>query len=1851
MTAGGEPSGAMGAGTINDSVSEQLRKNGSPWPKRFFALNLAGLLALGALLYSRPPAAPGDLTIRRFDPQGEIRPEKTDCLSVEFDADLDPRSVGPETLRLTPELPGKLELSGGRTLKYVLEKPLPPATYFRVALSPSLRGIQGERTVTPGWEFTTPALSLRSVTQAGYDPENGPSVALEFSSPVNPDELRARLRLRYPDQTPVEYRLDGARPERIVRLHLPELRQDTLRLVVAAGLAGIEGPRGLAQDYEAELRLRTSDTDALPPPPDAGKLPVVELRPDVRFLGLEAQSQDESGRIEIRTTTPLDASRAAAYLAIEPTVAFGCESWRSGLVLTGAFEPGRRYRLTLRAGLPAGAAGSLKTEISRAVWFPDRRESLRFAFGGGFLSPHGRLLTPVRAVNVKEAELSLRKLYASNLVEEVLGSDESLNRERTAALATRRLSFAGQPNQEVEKLLDLRELVGGPPLGVYGLTLCRRDHYWWRESAVFVVTDLGLSARLSETQALCWVVSLATGRPLAGATVKLYSDRRQELGQARTDADGLAEIALPRLPADESPALLLAEAGEDLSYLALSHRARLRGERLDSGRPYLQNGYEVFAASERGVYRPGDAARLFGLARAPGLAVPADLPLELAINRPDGRELLRLPARGDAAGRLLAEAKLPPTAPAGLYAFAWRLPGATVNLGEGTFRVADYIPQTLSLTLEAPDDPRPTDRPLPVLARVRHLFGEPACGLKISGRARFSAAPFAPANWPDFSFGDQRRLDPNQTVALRARPLDAAGQAEFVINSPLMKVPAALRLTVEIDVQEAGGRSLSERLIRQLHPWPFYLGLKPPAQAPGPGQSVPFDLIAVKPDGQAHPGQIAWRATLLAVSYSNVLRNGHGRLVYDWTRHETEENVQQGEFSGGGTQLQLTPRRPGPYRLVVETAGGGAVTHDFTVLGAGGAEIAAEPDRLEITLDRPAYPAGTEAIGQIQAPFAGVALVCVEGATVQERRLVELRPGQNQVRFTVREEWRPNVYLTATLIRPTQAEEEWRPHRASGLARLNVDCAPRRLAVELAAPAAVRPASPLKVRIAVRAGKEPVPHTAAILAAVDEGVLALTGYRPDSPFDFFYGPRRPGVREYDLYDRLAPELSGWRSAAEAEPGGGGGEAAGLADQLSPIAAERVKTVALFAGTLVTDERGEAEAEFTLPEYLGQLRLMAWVAAENRFGLGTQPLTVRSPVMFRASWPRCLAPTDEFELPVTIFNRSEKDGAVKLQLALDAAPAAPNTAASQLPAGALSLIGNLPEPVALKAGAETTVRLKLRADKIGVVRPRLAVELNGETYAESLELPIRPASARITRCGRAFIPAGQTGTLELPDGWLPGTAQTTVNLLGDPLAEAAKPLQNLLEYPYGCLEQTTSRLYALLYAPDLAARIAPDTIGQEEVANLLAAGLARLESMQTYSGGLAAWPGGREPYPWGTLYAAEMLGEAVKAGHSNAARLREGALEYAERNLEEWTTARSDDHLPTRLTEAAYAGLVLTQAGRRPQTWLARMSEIVEQADAGHYRSWTPPVSVRAHLAAAYLACGEGVAGRQFLGAAAVKGNARELGDSLASPQRDAALLLRVLLDLAPESPRVPELLATVRSGLDSALEYTTQENAAVLLALGKYARAHPLRPEGRLAVTLPDGRLRQVSLAEGLTLSDLPPGAKLPVNVTGTGGVHATWRVTGVPTSGRVEERDEGLSIRHFLLVGDGSYLQPAAIHQGNLYLLVLQVTAQRDLPNGVAVALLPGGLEVENQDLRTGAQLASPHTRGHIHALRPQQVEARDDRLILFTNFPAGIAEYACLVRAVTVGTFVWPAATASCQYDPRVQSIHGQGTLRIEP
>ena len=1889
-----------------------------------------------------------------------------------------PTAVG----TIAPAVLGRWAWRDARTLTFTPDDKLPKATRFTLTLpaSDSLRTSAGFRLGRPHVStFQTPALSVAGVRQIGFDGERA-VLELAFDDAVLPADVVRHLSLAGPDGSPLTFEPHGDGDGNVVRVRTAPLppapaagaAERNVRVTLSPGLAGRSGPLGMREPF------------------------VTTVSVDAQLVATEASAYASGrGESEIRVgfNNAVAVDRVRQVLSVEPAVPFTiASSYDDGVELSGDFAPGTRYAIKFAAP-PAGADRSKYPRPGAlSVFVPDVEPAAWFEHDSGYLGSRGNRTLLAHAVNTFDLTIRVTRLYDNNLVEWRNAATRDRGRVvdvgYSAPVAEHRVQLARKKNvkQAVRVALDEILPAGAARDGAYRVELVPttaaegsdrgfsrfRDRGPGGDSAVVTLSDIGLSARCGREQVTAWAVSLSTARPMPGVRVRVFSDKNQPLGEAVSNDDGLATVAVAKLPEGESPAVVIADrAGSssgagDLTWLDLRKSGVHVADADTGGRAYLRDGHEAFVYTDRGVYRPGETVRLRAIVRGPDHATPAPFPVTFQIVRPDLRNWRAQTVSLDADGAAGFDLALPTDLTTGKWTAKVGLPGTTLPnaqqwFGSVSFQVEEFVPDRMKVELALGDEAgtqadRVSQESGPIRANVQadYLFGRPVAQRPAKLVARIDPAPFRPTGWDGWTFGDAadtagplgRHKPLGRRRELPVSDLSPAGHAVWDVDvrgliakggsvdeeaAPATQAPdgnasypGPWTLMMTASVTEEGGRAVSATKRVDVDLVRYYLAVRRPKQLVTPKTSHSFAVAFVDAAGKQTAGKDAdLTATLYRVSWNNSLVQESGRYRYETTRvleavdGDAAVRVVPAE-NGRGATCAVTPPASGSYVLAVRDAATGFVTSVSFYAGgsAWDEQIDREdPEKIELVLLppdgfesfvnavsnrdvagmrrsfqralRPAAASADEqafAVGErprvlVRSPFKGRLLLNVETDRVVSSRVLDMPGSQMTVPIDVTGACRPNAYVTATVVRPIDPNAKWRAHRATGVTRLRLDNAGHRLSVRIAAPAEVRPSSTLSVQVHVAdASGRPAGDAAVTLAAVDEGICRLTDFKTPDPFGFFTGDRALGVDAADLYGRLMPEVP--KPDATSAPGGDG-DAEDGARYRSPVAAKRVRPVALFSGVVRTDAAGVAHVGLPVPQFTGELRLMAVAyrgrqpdapaappalddpeaativqcSAERRsisqpgYGAGERAVLVRSPLMVQSSWPRFAAPGDRFTVPLVVFNNGDAAGDVDLRLEfLPAEGGAP-------PLG-FEVGARVTRTVRVEAGGQAVDSIDVvAAGAVGTARVRLVATLGDETFEETVELPVRPPSPTISRGGYLAAGAAKPERLVLPAGMLDGTGGARINVTPWPSLQLPDGLDYLDRYPHGCAEQTISGLLPLVYLGDVGDAIAPHLFDRARVADKVQSGVVRLLGMRTADGGIAMWPGARQSWPWASVYAAHFAVEARGAGHDVPDDLYDGLLGYARAML-----ARAGDDADTLETQA-YACYVLALAGKPERAAMSRLGEVLNgPAGKANADGTGSPTHARFHLAAAWVA-----SGRRDLAAAAIPAvlpaprAARQQAGNVGSPVRDRALMLSALLAADPGRPDLPALAQALADAGRGGEWRSTQDTAFAVMALGRYLKQAKSAAPYESVELWGNGQRLATAAAGGTIAWDVLASDAGPFEVRVAGGAdataHVSWLQTGVPTQPPADA-DDGLTVRRRYLDERGNPLRDNAVRSGDLVKVELTLAAATTLDNVVIEDLLPAGLEIENPRLATQAgeaTVALNDDADKAPAFAERRLDMRDDRLILVGDLTrAGTATYVYTARAVAPGTFAAPPVRAECMYDIATSSTFGAGaTLRVLP
>jgi uncharacterized protein YfaS (alpha-2-macroglobulin family) len=1749
-----------------------------------------------------------------------------------FDRPLGEKRVGevlaPEPIEISPRTGGSWRWHGANVLRFTATRRLVAATEYSLDLDPERLLRAGQRfegdarisVVTDRFQVDRVDVQEDSVSEGAGQVEL--SGTLRFNYPVAPEELGPRLELVDPDapdagdSEPIALRLESPYQGTDIAFRAGPLakgrEERTLLLRVAADLTAADGNVPLGSDFTHEIALGS--------------------RERLVVRGYEARSGEESSTVELRFSSPVDPEIARSRLTLEPALEVRARAEGNRVLLSGAFELGRRYALRLPAGLPARDGSELQEDYAARLTLPDLPASVDFESSGMYLAARGAKRVAVESVNVREIHLTLERVYRNNVLylfelqRHFMWNDRAGRRRIQRAYGDRvlekRMVVGGERNRRTRTALDVEALLAeseDPEPGLYRLVVAQPDRRWESRQRWILVTELGIVAKHSRDDLLVWVSQFSDLAPVAWARVRLLSDQNQVLAEGRTDPRGLLHLrGLSQRLGEERPAMLTVQRGDDWSFLPFEG-TRIETAGLDVAGATPAAGYDGYLYGERDLYRPGETARGVAVLRDAALGTPPPMPAVLRHRDPRGD--LRGETRLEIGEGGVAEWEVPfpEYALTGKHQFELRVGDAVV--GRHALQVEEFVPDRIEVEIEpeARDGsaPGPGDA-LAYAVRGAYLFGAPGADLAVETHVRLEKAPFVPPGRADFTFGNPRRkLEATELFRAEER-LDADGLRRFELRVPEnLRPPAALVARIQAHVRERGGRGVAAREQLAVHAYRQYVGLRRTREGYAePGRPESFEYVVVTPEGvEAEPGRL--EIQLYRDRYHSVLR----RTPSGAWRYESKsapELLSERAVDGGGARgsFEFTPEEYGSHRVVITDSASGASTElRFHASGWGFAPWALEdPGLVELELEREDHVPGGTARVQVRTPFPGRLLLTVERDHVLHQEIHTLEGNTATLTLPVRDDWRPNVFVTATLVRSAAEIEPGSAGRAFGAVPLEVDRARHRLVLDLEAPERVRSESPLELAVKTRPGAR------VTLAAVDEGILQLAAQQTPDPFAHFYRRRALTVAAHDSFGLLFPE-EGTLGAAAA---GGGALQARMQQFVRTAGIRRVTPVAFWSGVVVADDAGFARARFAVPAFQGALRVMAVAQRGADFGSSELRVHVRDPLILTPTPPRFLSLEEEAQLPVTLRNETGTVNEFTVALATE---------------GPVDPVGETTRRLSLDAGEERTLYFAVSTgDREGEVGLAFTAEGGGESARSRVALGIR---AHLPARARSLVGSAAQRQVALDDdpltvGLREQGRRRSLRISPLPLLQLHGQLAALLRYPYGCLEQTTSRAFPLVYIGALARELEPELFEEHDPDALVAAALARVAGMQRSDGGFSLWPGGQTTQRWASIYATHFLVEARRAGHQVPEWVLDPALDFL---ATEVRSVRGSER--GGLERAVYALYVLARAERGDAAGMDFLRE---------KRLRQLPRSARSMLAAAYAAHGRSdVIAELVSGLDASEEVRRETGGNFRSTTRDRALLLLSLLDARPDDALVPELAA--RLARDAELQtWSTQETAWALLALGQLGHRQSQRAPyaGELRV---GGESLGRFGPETAVFDPLPEGAVelLLDEGYGPGAAFYALEVRGTPTDEGFRAESHGIELARELRNRDGGPLPPEGPAQGDLIQLRIRLRSESGrLENLVVQQLLPSGLEIENPRLASSEELSGKADK--TPSLPLDHLDVRDDRLLLFSSLPdTKRRSYTALLRAVVPGRFRLPPIQAEAMYDPALRATGERGELAV--
>ncbi len=1331
------------------------------------------------------------------------------------------------------------------------------------------------------------------------------------------------------------------------------------------------------------------------------------------------------------------------------------------------------------------------------------------------------------------------------------------------------------------------------------------NEYYYRSSSVcrnILASDIGMIYKLDEDHTShAFLTNMITAKPMSGAVVEYFGYAHDLIAMGVTDTAGMLDIKLK-----EKPFLMLAKWGKQRGYLKLGDGHALSLSKFDVEGEVVQKGIKGFIYGERGVWRPGDSLYINFILEDKMKKLPANHPVKFELHDPNGQIIYQVTKSKNVNGMFDFRTATSSDAPTGNY-------NAIVKVGNITFterlKVETVKPNRLKIYFEPNQKANEDSAQL----SAKWLHGAVAKNLRATVNVSVNQMKTTFDKFDNYVFDSPIRTYYSESESVFDANLNAKGEATVKTKLNVgQTAPGKLRATYLTKVYEEGGDFSIDKNSTIYSPFSTYVGLHSPKtdnydESLETGSNYNFDVVTVNDKGDLV------NAEKLVVKVYKI----QWRWWYEHNEEELTNYISRyGSISmkdtvlatkNGHANFNFRINYPdyGRYLITLTDAKGnhqtGKVVYiDWPYWRRGNRSGSENATMLNFSCDKDKYVKGEKVKLSFPSSAEGRALVSVETRTkVVKKFWIDTQKGETVYEFATTADMSPNAYVHVTLVQPHANTINDLPIRLYGVVPITVDDPLTHLYPEIVMADVIKPESTVNIKVKEKTGRKMTYS----LAIVDEGLLDLTRFKTPQPWNTFYAKEALGVKTWDMYDYVIGAYAGKLDKLLSV--GGDGDLLNGKD----AKANRFKPMVKFIGPFTVEVGKEKSHTIKMPNYVGSVRVMVVAENEGAYGSAEKSVPVKKPLMVLATLPRVLGPTEQVQLPVNIFAMDNFIKDVKVEVEVN---------------GLLVIDGAKSQSIHFNEIGDEVLNFKLNvAAKVGVAKVKIIATSGKEVSTQEMEIDVRTPNPKVVDGTEVILEPGKEYNANVNFIGIEGTNHATIELSSVPPIAMEKRMQYLIQYPHGCIEQTTSSVFPQLFLTNL---MDVKESQKKQIADNIKAGLKRLQLFQTSNGGFSYWPGENVDSEWGSNYAGHFMIEAEKLGYSLPQNMKSNWVKYQQQTAKYWFPNNGNYSHPhgneSNQLIQAYRLFVLAVSGNAE---LGAMNRLREEASLCASAKW--------RLAAAYQLVGQKeVATKLITGLPTIVTNYKELSYSYGSSYRDQSMILETM-SLMGNHVTAAILAKDVAKMLSGDNWLSTQETAYGLLSIAVFSGISSETSAISYTYQLNNGEVKNMSTGKCLSqvkFNDIDIVKKGVVKVKNTSAktLYLKVIVEGVPLVGDKTASAKDLAMKIVYKDMNGVEIQPTKIAQGTDFVAEVTITnpGNKGMYEEMALnQIFPSGWEIHN------ARLFGDNSS---NAARYQDI--RDDRVYSYYELRVKESKtFTIQLNATYLGRFYLPTVYTEAMYD----------------
>ncbi|MGP1438784.1 MAG: alpha-2-macroglobulin family protein, partial [Treponema sp.] len=1099
------------------------------------------------------------------------------------------------------------------------------------------------------------------------------------------------------------------------------------------------------------------------------------------------------------------------------------------------------------------------------------------------------------------------------------------------------------------------------------------------------------------------VCDIRTGKIVEGAIVKAYSFAQREIASSKTDKEG--SIFFENL---KDVFFIQAEKDGSFAYLKVNEGSQMSTSHFAVDGEVSKEGIKGYIYGERGIWRPGDEIHLCFILQDTKNTLPKDIPLEFTLSDVLSTEIDRQILNSSVGRIYRIDTKTAKDAKTGTYIARVKIGG---NTWQKEINVESIIPNRLFVKLEPNNYLHNGENNITLSSQWLH--GAKASGLKAEVDLKYvlDNSPFK--DWSGYSFISEHDRFSTISERLWDGTLNEEGIANIKVAMNVEKAPGKLKAVFGTRVYESSGAFSTENKVLDFSPYSAYVGIL----LPKGDDSYRNDLIYTNKDNSVSFVIVDKDGKLIKQNRKIILELY--RLDWKWW---WEEDAYTGSIYSSSssitnklsTEIETIDGRGkwtfnikdedwGRYLLVAQDNEGGHVSSSIFYVdtpywssrssnGTSDAESI-----LILQAGKEKYKSGETVEVSFPSATDSFAYITLEkGGKIIERQVIKGTGKTCKYTFNANANMAPNVYVHVSLLQPYKNTKNSLPIRLYGIIPIKIENEESHLEPILLVKDSFEANKKASFKVKEKNGRK----MAFTIAVVDEGLLGLTNFKMANPWNHFYRKEASSLASYDMFNSISGAFNGRIESMLAI----GGSDESLETSNGSKKAERFKSVALLLGPYIIEAKEEKTIEFEMPQYIGAVRLMLVATEGVSYGVKEETVRVSSPLIVIPTFPRTFGIGEDMEVPITVFNGTNKDANIKVSLKGE---------------GAITMAEE--KTITVEALQNETVSFNVKAERKGKSIFTIEGKGNGNLKAASfIEIDSISRGTPYISVRNELLQGKEEKTLEIELPGEVGTRELSLEISRFPSLGLENRLSYLLEYPSGCLEQITSKAFSHLYLTRFLELSNEEAEKRKE--NIYSV-LQRLPSYQISNGGFSYWPSGNTVASWASIYAFHFMVEAKKMGFNVEDSLYKRCLEYQVDSAKTWKVGYRNNP-----EEQAYRLYVLALSGRSDLQSMNKFKTVDDLSSLA-----------KSLLANAYILIGKKDVGKSLASTIELhfEHNRRGL-QNYGSSLRDVAMQLQTYTLLEDRNEKVNNCILALANASNSDEYLSTNEIAQILISLSPY---------------------------------------------------------------------------------------------------------------------------------------------------------------------------------------------------------------------